>query len=282
MDASSPRGFARRDEGPVTLVVDPARLEAAQTLGLLRPGGLAILFARHPGAEGRAHTATLEAPGLPERWVARRLVHGGMLGPLLGDRFLGLGRPLNELQVTRALRSAGAPVPEPVGMVSERHGPFRRLAVLTVFEEGTEDALSFLRSGPEPARMLRAAAATGRAVRRFHDAGGRHADLHVKNLLVRERGEALEVCVIDLDKARQTLGLTPDERMSQVMRLFRSLLKRGVLRRVGRRGCARFLSAYCADDRPLRRAMMRQVDAELRKVAIHALRYPDRGDRALA
>ncbi|MDX1649818.1 MAG: lipopolysaccharide kinase InaA family protein [Myxococcota bacterium] len=275
-------GFERLDEGAVTLVIERSRRDAARALGLLRPGGLDALLDRHRGAEGRTHTGMLEVPGRDERWVARRLVHGGMLGPWLGERFLGLGRPLQELQVTRTLRAAGAPVPEPVGMVSERAGLFRRLAVLTVREEHTVDALEFLRAGPDRARVLRAAAAAGRAVRRFHDAGGRHADLHVKNLLVREQDGKAQVCVIDLDKARHTPGLTPDERMSQVMRLFRSLLKRGVLRTVGRRGCARFLGVYCGDDRPLRRAMMRRVDRELRMVAIHALRYPERGERALA
>jgi tRNA A-37 threonylcarbamoyl transferase component Bud32 len=113
----------------------------------------------------------------------------------------------------------------------------------------------------------------GRAVRRFHDEGGRHSDLHVKNLLIRERGDTTECIVIDLDKARITPGLTPGERMAQIMRLFRSLLKRGVLEPVGSRGCARFFGAYCGKDRLLRRALWRRVDRELRKVAIHKLGY---------
>jgi hypothetical protein len=61
--------------------------------------------------------------------------------------------------------------------------------------------------------------------------------------------------------------------MAQIMRLFRSLLKRGVLERVGSRGCSRFFTAYCGDDRLLRRALWKRVDRELRKVAIHRLRY---------
>lgn len=281
MSSATPPGFERWDDGGITLVVDPARRDPARALGLLRPGRLAELLEGNPGAAGRAATAELAPPGLDERWVARRLVHGGLLGPLLGERFGSLRRPLRELEVTRELRAEGAPVPRAVGMVAERRGPFHRLTVLTVLEEGTVDALAFLESAPDRARVLRATAAAGRAVRRFHDAGGRHADLHVKNLLVRERAEGTEVCVIDLDKARRTPGLTPEERMAQVMRLFRSLLKRGVLRTVGHRGCARFLGAYCGDDRPLRRAMMRRVDAELRMVAIHALRYPERSQHSL-
>jgi tRNA A-37 threonylcarbamoyl transferase component Bud32 len=110
-------------------------------------------------------------------------------------------------------------------------------------------------------------------VRRFHDAGGRHADLHVKNLLLRERGTGYEAILIDLDRARIGIDVTPAERMTEVVRLFRSLLKRGVLSTVGARGCARFLRAYCDEDRLLRRAMWRNVDRELRMVAVHKLRY---------
>jgi hypothetical protein len=57
------------------------------------------------------------------------------------------------------------------------------------------------------------------------------------------------------------------------MRLFRSLLKRGQLERVGSRGCARFFGTYCGDDRMLRRALWKRLDRELHKVAIHKLGY---------
>ena len=60
---------------------------------------------------------------------------------------------------------------------------------------------------------------------------------------------------------------------SELMRLFRSLVKRGLLARVGPRGCARFFSAYCGDDRRLRAAMWRRVPAELRKVELHRVGY---------
>ena len=46
------------------------------------------------------------------------------------------------------------------------------------------------------------ARAVGAAIRRFHDAGGEHADLQVKNLLIDERDGRSEVLLIDLDRAR--------------------------------------------------------------------------------
>ena len=79
--------------------------------------------------------------------------------------------------------------------------------------------------------------------------------------------------VIDLDGARFILGMTPEERMTQLMRLFRSVVKRDLVEAVGARGCALFLNAYCDGDRALRRAMWRSIDVELRRIAIHRLGY---------
>src|SRR5262249_18956366 len=47
----------------------------------------------------------------------------------------------------------------------------------------------------------RAAAAAGRALRRFHDLGGRHRDLHAGNLLLRETEACAEALLVDLDRA---------------------------------------------------------------------------------
>jgi len=269
-----PEGFRCISTEPVFLAVEAGLEEVARALSLHSPGGADRLFTRSSGAAGRGETALVEIPGSAEKLVLRRLLHGGLLGPLLGSAFLGMNRPLRELRVTAQLRRAGAPVPRPALAVGRRMaGPFWAPVVGTYLEPDAVDALAFLETEPDRARLLRAAEAMGNAVRRFHDEGGRHADLNVKNLLIRERDETFECIVIDLDKARVTLGLTPGERMAQIMRLFRSLLKRGQLERVGSRGCARFFDAYCGKDRMLRRALWTRVDRELHKVAIHKLGY---------
>ncbi len=253
--------------------MDETLLPSVGDLGLLEEGGLDALFERHAkGESGRAATAIV--PVGERAVVVRRLLHGGMLGPLLGPWFLGLDRPMNEVEVTEALRRSGAPVPAAAFALGDhRLGPLCHAAVATWRVEASRDALAFFSDPAEAGRTLEACTQLGRAVRRFHDAGGRHGDLHVKNLLLREGDEHLEGVVIDLDKTRITPGLTPDERMSQLMRLFRSLLKRELIERIGARGCARFFGAYCADDRALRRALWARVDAEMRKVALHRWRY---------
>jgi 3-deoxy-D-manno-octulosonic acid kinase len=271
--AGAPEGFLRLRRGGSELVVDASLEEAALAAGLLGPDAFERAFAA-PHGSGRAPTALLAlGPGGP-RLHLRRLVHGGLLGPVLGESFLGMRRPLHELRVTRELRQAGAPVPRPaLALARRRVGPLRACAVATYLEEDTVDAADFLAEKPDARRCLAAAAAAGRSIRRFHDAGGRHADLHVKNLLIREGAAVTSCVVVDLDKARVVTDPSPADRMRELMRLFRSLVKRGLLDTVGARGCARFLSAYCGDDRRLRAALLRRLDPELRRVALHRVTY---------
>jgi len=146
-------------------------------------------------------------------------------------------------------------------------------AVATWLEAEARDAEAWLRAGPSQASLARALESAGAAVRRFHDAGGSHPDLHVKNLLVREVADRCEIVVIDLDRARVIPGLAARERMTQLMRLYRSLLKRDLLRVVGESGCAAFFAAYTRGDDALRDALLARLPAERRRVALHALGY---------
>ena len=61
--------------------------------------------------------------------------------------------------------------------------------------------------------------------------------------------------------------------MTELMRLYRSLLKRGLLGTVGARGCARFLGAYTAGDPDLRRRLLSHLPREQRRIRFHALTY---------
>ncbi len=256
------------------LLVDPRFAAATRALSLLEPDGLERRLADGTAARGRGRAAVVSLPDDGRRLVLRPVLHGGLLGPLLGGALWGLGRPVAELLATARLRVAGAPVPEPVCVVGRRRlGPLWNAAVGTLFEEHTEDALAFLAAAPAPAAVRAAATAAGTAVRAFHDAGGRHADLHVKNLLLRREGERFRALVIDLDRARCGPPPDPGRRLQELARLHRSLLKRGLAERVGARGCARFLAAYVAGDRVLRRALLAHAPRERRRLARHQLAW---------
>jgi 3-deoxy-D-manno-octulosonic acid kinase len=269
-----PSGFETLQAGVGLAVVEASLSPAVLGAGLLEPGAVEERLARSHASEGRARTAIVELPGRSERLVLRPVRHGGWLGPVLGSALWGVRRPLRELAVTHALERAGVPVPHPALVLAQRRvGPIWSGAVGTLLVEEARDGVAFLDSLPSRSRLEGVARAAGRAVRRFHDAGGRHADLHVKNLLVRERPEGIEVFVIDLDRARLQAAVTPAQRMRELMRLYRSLRKRRLLEVVRLRGCTALFRGYVQGDRALRRALLARASRERLRVAVHAIRY---------
>jgi 3-deoxy-D-manno-octulosonic acid kinase len=270
MSAPPPRFAAHRDAGAAWWA-DAALLGALRDGGWLDAARVREALGAAQGAQGRAPVAIVDAAGTA--LVLRDVRHGGALGPWLGRALASPARPLAELAVTERLRAAGAPVPRPVFAGAWRRGWLWNGVVATELERGARDGDAFLRSDPGPARLARALEAAGRAVRRFHDAGGWHPDLHLANLLVRERDGRCEVLVIDLDRARVLPRIDPAARMAQLMRLYRSLVKRGLASAVGARGPVRFLHAYAGGERALRRALLDRLPAERRRLRLHALLY---------
>ena len=221
-----PAGFESLREGDATLVLRSDAAAALRAAGVADPEGAAA--AAGPAArtfEGRGRPVSFPVPGLDLRVVARRYLRGGLLKGLAGGLFPGAGRFLRELSAADALRRAGAPVPEPLGLVVHAAGAgAARGWFLSREAEGAEDLRSLLlRLPPGDRRRREALRAAGRAVRALHDAGGLHADLHVKNLLVLPDGSVL---VADLDGARvHSGGLDRGHRGRQILRLDRSLVK---------------------------------------------------------
>jgi hypothetical protein len=258
-------------DGDRVLYVAAEFEHAALALGLLAPDGLERILTRASGPRGRSRTAVVSLSGRGERLHLRPMHHGGLLRALQRDRLLGLARPLAELRAHARLRTAGAPVPAPVLVAARRMCGFYRAAVATIHEEDALDGIALLASGASGAIRRQAASAAGCAVRALHDAGGRHPDLHLGNLLFRVRDARVEVLVVDLDRARVAAPLGPAGRMAELMRLHRSLVKRGLLAEVGTRGCVRFFASYTAGDRKLRAALLRRLPRERARLAIHAL-----------
>ena len=127
----------------------------------------------------------------------------------------GRSRPVHEFQVLAKLAGAGAPVPRPIAARVQRSGPFYRGDILV---ERVPDAATLAERAPglELARWTE----TGRAIRRFHQSGGWHADLNANNILIAPD----RVVIIDLDRGRG--GCTNRSRQrANLSRLLRSLRK---------------------------------------------------------
>jgi Ser/Thr protein kinase RdoA (MazF antagonist) len=121
-----------------------------------------------------------------------------------------------------------------------------RLELATARVNGARDLYVALRAGAEAVGL---ASTAGRSVARLHQAGLRHRDLTVENLLVGSDPDA-PLTVIDLDRCSlKGAPLSRSERVAALARLARSAVKRGLMRPDGPLDadtCAGFLAAYTA------------------------------------
>jgi 3-deoxy-D-manno-octulosonic acid kinase len=198
--------------------------------------------------------------------VVKTLRHGGLLGELLGDRFLGARRLAEALELGALLRANGVPAPEVVlGRIRWR-GPLRTLCSMdlgTVQWQGSQDLLAHL-AGPKSACPPIVCLALGRAVRQLHDAGVFHADLNVKNVLVHPGAEP-SVRLIDWEGSRLEHPLRQRSVVANLERLLRSCRKQGLLGTALRRtDLMRFLRGYEPDRAP-RRVLWRSVECRYRR-----------------
>jgi 3-deoxy-D-manno-octulosonic acid kinase len=255
------------------------RIETALARPLLAAG---LLEAAERGAgpasaaTGRASHARLrvEDAGGAAGVIVRRYRHGGLLAPLTGDRFLSSARFTNEFELGRRAWAEGVPTARPVA-VGWRGGLSKRGFIATLAIPGARDLLDlFVKPVAEPKRLA-AARACALAVRRMHDAGIDHADLHLKNLLVGEGpgGAPGETAfVIDLDLARRGSGpLDGRARVSNLARLFRSAEKhRRAGLAIGDAEIEAFCEAYFGDDAGARATAHRALGIARIRAGLHA------------
>ena len=236
----------RHSAGRVTVYLNPDCAAGVDVQALLDlPSALAALPGRSTRQRGR--TTSWEWPDGGA--MVRLYAHGGLLGGLFGTRFLGAGRMLDEFRVHLHALRHGVPTSVPVALRIERRGPFVTAHFVT---RKVVDAVDLMDLCADERALLaaqrrRLAVAIAQAVARMHDAGILHADLNLRNILVRDPSGHPEVLIIDFDKARLRPELSLDDRLGNLYRLDRSAAKWPATRRsIGLLDRLRVLRAYLA------------------------------------
>lgn len=188
-----PEGFALVERGGWSIAVRESARGAVLDATVGGPDVLAGTGEARYAGRGRPVRIVLP-DGTPG--VLRRYLHGGLLRKVAGSWFLGPSRPFRELRATERARRAGVSVPEVLAAWRRpRAGVFHEGWLLTREVPAARDLPAVLADG---ARIPAAFSAIGREVRRLHEAGVVHGDLHVKNVLVGATG----VTILDFDRAR--------------------------------------------------------------------------------
>jgi 3-deoxy-D-manno-octulosonic acid kinase len=138
--------------------------------------------------------------------------HGGLMRALTRDIFASWPpRPFRELAITEELRRRGVPTVEVyAGCMEPLRGPFYRAWLITRELEGAQDLWAALQSGfAEEIGIERVMHAVAKSLRAVHRQGIYHADLNLKNILIRNERDGARAHVIDFDKAKLLLGPLP-------------------------------------------------------------------------
>lgn len=172
-------------------------------------------------AAGRGTVAFVRTPA--GACALRHYHRGGMVAPLLGDRYLWSGRERTrgfaEFRLLARLRELGLPAPAPVAARYLRVGLHYTAELLTQRIEPARTLAQWLHDGKLDAAL---AARVGALIARFHAAGVDHADLNAHNVLDGPNG----LWLVDFDRGK-IRAQGADWRLANLARLKRSLLKLG-------------------------------------------------------
>jgi 3-deoxy-D-manno-octulosonic acid kinase len=160
--------------------------------------------------------------------VVRPFRRGGLPGRLVRDTYWGRDpRPFRELRRMAALRALGAPVVEVLGAaVRWRLFFWYRGWLVTRHVAGARTLWQWVAGGPAPAERVAVLGAVGRAIRNLHDAGARHPDLNLNNILVHSLGgNGMQVLFVDFDEpgGRPNLRVSPADDLVRLRRSARKL-----------------------------------------------------------
>src|SRR3990172_548473 len=165
-----------------------------------------------------------------ERFVIRDYRHGGLLGKLFGGIFFNGNRPLNEICISEIASQRGVPSAEVIAIAKRRlWGIFYRAKFISKEIDGAVDMVEFLKKSSSQfiqRHKKPVIFALVKLIRNMHDAGIYHADLHLKNILLKKglNGE-FTAYIIDLDKSVVLNKLDIQQRIKNLLRLDRSLEK---------------------------------------------------------
>ena len=181
--------------------------------------------------QGRSTCKTILMESLgDESYIVREYWHGGMVGKIFKDFFCDGMRPVRELSVCEAASRGGIKTTEIIAIIKSKvFGPFYKFRLVTKEITESIDLIELLLDSgknqlfKQKKQIINELA---KAVNDMHNVGIYHADLHLKNILVKpDPGGGVHVYIIDLDKSKQYEKISFQRKMKNILRLDRSVVK---------------------------------------------------------
>jgi 3-deoxy-D-manno-octulosonic acid kinase len=202
-------GYSTLHESNITVIYRSSRAGLKDLLRVHGPLG------EESTLRGRSMIRIIE-PDL----VVRALMHGGLFRHITGKYFVSPARTLREIQISSFLVSRGIRTPEILGVRILEKGFFCNIDVISRLVPDSTDLLAYMETTRDDGGQV--LMESGKIIRRLHNLGVYHTDLHVKNLLL-DSGKTL--WILDLDKAYRFSTLPGFLKRLNIKRFFRSLEK---------------------------------------------------------
>jgi tRNA A-37 threonylcarbamoyl transferase component Bud32 len=182
--------------------------------------------------KGRNVIPCIPIKGSKERMIIKHYEHGGLFRKITKDILWGSSRPFRELVILETASQRGIPVPEVLAArVDKILGPFYKGEIAYKEIPDSTNLLEYLkglnrRTTEEKTYLKRQIInSLAEAIRKMHASGIYHADLNIKNVLVRNTGKGIQLYLLDFDCSRIMKNVSLRARIKNLARLNRSCEK---------------------------------------------------------
>ncbi|MFH0813839.1 MAG: lipopolysaccharide kinase InaA family protein, partial [Pseudomonadota bacterium] len=209
-------------KGKTTIVVKDAYRKTFIKMGINEPERFLSRFTENSDCyQGRGALKTMPFPeNEKEQMIIRHYRRGGRMQKFTADIYWGASRPLRELWVGYQAMDKGLPTAEIIAAChTQVFWLFHRGDLISREIKNGIDLIRYLQGLLQPLtkekilQKRKVIQSVGKIIRKMHEVGISHGDLHLKNILLQINDpQEINIYIIDFDKSSATSQLNENKR----------------------------------------------------------------------
>jgi len=279
-----PKTCSLVEDGNVTLLIKNEFKEKLLKQGISHPKQLIANTSHLPKHfKGRGSLSSIliqESNG--KRMLVKHCMRGGVVRFFIKDIFWGGSRPFSEMITNTKILQKNIKTTEIIAAAKHKIiGPLYKAYLFSKEIPECIDLITYCNELTQKSSKQRFKEkkylfqSVAKAVVKMHSEGIYHSDLHLKNILIRQRDNDIpEVYIIDFDKADTKEKLSPREKVKNLLRFNRSIekykLKGGSITRADQ---MRFFKEYFKKDKEVDDLFEINIKRYLLLLRLHTLKW---------
>ena len=182
--------------------------------------------------KGRNVIPCIPIKGSDDRMIIKHYEHGGLFRKITRDVLLGNSRPFRELVILETAFQKGILVPEALAARVDRiFGPFYKGEITYKEIPHSTNLLEYLKRLNRRPKEEKISAkrkiinSLAEAIKKMHASGIYHADLNIRNVLIRNTGKGIQVYLLDFACSKVIENISLRAKIKNLTRLNRSCEK---------------------------------------------------------